>query len=416
MDAVFALGEYILQYSKSRKVMPDAFFDIGLDGYNFNKGTTLNMTSTWTGNNWVLGYPMGTLQEREKQWLQPLEWKYDIVILVAGYGRETRGMQIATWTSNNLTRNNRIGELTITKHWSPNVAVQPRVRLNQCGTIATDMPGDCKPFHLYSMAALVGIVFLCLIIVTVLHCLVLGSARAAIQDIIKSPGMVTLCLDSLSSLFISLWIIFGKEALDCDNRVDDFLVNVTNSVCYSVFLTRLLSHYVVSRLSQLCMKIAVCLLLVTLQIILAAVAHFEQVDMAGARDPVEHCYSERRKAMVMVSYWYSGLLLIGCVGLLLLSLWWRNGEYIRQSSTNKVLFGVLSVSVVIIYMVSLVFVLSVEKRSLCIDQGRFFILIAAFPSIVFVLATAVPTGLRLRQDRSNMSVLESTTGNLDMTY
>ena len=395
IDSAIAVGQYILEYSQeTHGVVPDEFFDDSLKQFDFEDGEILEVKGSFTGNNWVIGYPDGKLGD-ELQWMQPLHWEYDVIILATdGDDKEPKGLQLGTWRTVNVTRNNRTGILMINK--LPNVSLSAE-RLKSCDFI--DM---CEPSDLYSMAALVAVLFLLLIIVFVLRCKVSGSIRGVLKDF-KSPGILILLVNCLDSLWISLWIIFGKEAFDCDNRVDDFLVSVNNGICYSMFFAYFLSHSFVNRLGQLCTQITGSLALVILQIVFAAAAYFEQADKSDTDDPMDHCYSQRGKETAKVSSWYGVVLLIGCAGLLLLNLYWKKGKYTRQSTVVKVLGGVLAISIVIIYTLCVVFVFSLDDRSLCIDQGRFFIVMASFPAVICGLMTAVLTVQQLRQTRCKMS-------------
>lgn len=374
MDAAYMVTKYIVDHRNQTGEIPDEMFDD--DVYDFEQGKVLEVFNNYTGNRWKFGIPSSN---RSFDWIQPLEWSYEILT-----GSELTVMY-GTWQVNATGIADKSGSLTV-------LASSPSPNYTLCYSVASS--ADCDPVSLYDMTGLVGLVLLLLFVIFGIHICSAPEGVTMIKQYLKSPGRLILALDVLLAFAISLWIIFGEEALNCEDRVDDFLVTLTNSLCYLMLIGYLLSHHIDNNMAQCCMQVCGCGVLLAVQIAISAVAHFGIASADGA-DPVLHCYDERSKAIVAVSYWYSGVLLLGCVVLLLLDLFSASGRFKVMGKAFKVFCGSLAVAVGVVYVVALVNIIWADNQDFCLSHGRFFVVLAIYPGIVCLLAAAVPAIVQL---------------------
>jgi serine/threonine protein kinase/NADH:ubiquinone oxidoreductase subunit 6 (subunit J) len=364
MDIVHGLAEYIVEYSNQFGEAPNTFT---LDSVSMGEGV-IEIFNNFTGNTWKFGLPD---DGNEPNWIQPLEWRYDIL---SGKAFEEL---YGSWDVNASGLRNKSGVLTIFKATlSPNY------------THCDHSEIDCDASSLYSMTALIVIILVLLLVVVIIY--ICSGVRdiAVAGQFIKSPGKVIFGLDILLSFCISFWVIFGDEALDCESRADDFLVTLTNSLCYTILIGYLLTYHIDNNMAQFCMQVCGSGVLVAVQIAISAVAHFD-IDNEENINLIQYCYSERNKAIVAVSYWYSGVLLLGCVLLLLYNLFSTSGRFRKLGLLLKVVIGFVALIVGAVYITCLSVVIWVDDQEFCLSHGRFFIILALYPAIVCLLAVTI---------------------------
>ena len=388
MDAVYGLAKYVVEYRNQTGQFPDDFSgnfyglgqfpDDSSGNYGLLDGGVLEVFNNFTGNRWKFGIPGSNT---DPNWIQPLEWSYDILS-----GLEFEELY-GSWDINATGLATKSGVLTVFKaSFPPN--------FTRCDYSEI----DCDASSLYSMTALVVIILVLLFVVVIIYICSGTKGVTVVRQFVRSPGKLILGLDLFVSFCVSFWVIFGDEALDCESRTDDFLVTLTNSLCYTILIGYLLTFHIDNNVAQFCMQVCGCGVLVAIQISISAVAHFD-VDSAGDVDPVQHCYAERNKAIVAVSYWYSGMLLLGCVLLLLYSLVSASGRLQKLGMALKIVIGFVALAVGAIYVVALSVIIWVDNQEFCLSHGRFFIVLAVYPGIVCLLASAIPLVTQMWKQR-----------------
>ncbi len=276
---------------------------------------------------------------------------------------------------------------------------------------------SCNPDKLHGMVGLVVVILLLLIAVCLVYiwndsCVRIKSdndetvrndnnIKVSVKRVLRSPGYSILLGLTLFSICICFWIIFGDESFDCDNRGDDFLVNLANGVCFTVLLIYVACRRFENRLGQLCLKIFGFLALVMIQLIVAAVAHFDKVEKFDDNSTaIEHCYQERGKSVVAGSYWFGAILMIAFIALLIVDLCVKKDE---EDEHHFTVFDIIRTSIAvaasILYMIGLVFVVHVDSTSQCLNHGRWFIFLALFPAFVGLLVSALQTVKSIREKR-----------------
>ena len=196
---------------------------------------------------------------------------------------------------------------------------------------------------------------------------------------------------ALLSVIVSLVTIFGDKVGDCDDRLNDFLVTLTNSVCFTVLLIALVVPLVTSRLLRLLVKVGGFVFVMMIQLAVSIQAHL--VEGGGTDrdddDPVTHCYNERGKVLSSVSYLYGNVLLVLCVLLLNYNLCSERGEYYQSNGAFKLISGLFTVVLTITYTVLVTVLLWIEFVSSCVVMGRILTVLAVFPAMICLVIVAV---------------------------
>ena len=400
LDAAAVLAKYIEDYRNRTGNVPTQFFEN--DFYGFMDGNVLEVENKWTGNQWSFGIPAGNGKSFE--WVQPMEWRYEVMKLYTKTGMIAADIY-GTWSIRLNTTDSRRSTLLTLKSFGSGNTVYP------CEPMTTSRaPTSCPPTDLDSMTALVATIgvslFICILVI-VLKQRDTSRFRAAIT----SPGVVTMGCVALLSIAISLWIIFGDEAGNCDNRVDDFFVTVINSVCFTVLLIALVVPLVTSRLLRLLVKVGGFVFVMMIQLAVSIQAHL--VEGGGTDhdddDPVTHCYNERGKVLSSVSYLYGNVLLVLCVLLLIHSLCSKRGKYYQRKWPFKLMSGFLAVLLMILYTVMVTVLLWVDSVS-CVMMGRVFMVMAVFPAAICMAVVAV---LLLTDSNDHDVVFDSRLGDIE---
>ena len=378
IDAALVLRQYVLDYRKQHNEPPSEFFDH--DFYGFHDGNILETWNNWTGNGWLLGIPFGN--ENMFDWIQPLEWKYEIVKLVSD-NTMLAGDLYGTWWIEKYLKDNFTSVLSLTSS-SARLPVVP-----QCVSEETDSL-SCNSTDLHSMVALVATVALLLLLCCGVWIYQRRENMQQVKRVITSPGLLIISCTVFVSIVTSMWIIMGDDVLDCDNRVDDFLVTLTISVFFAVLLVHLLVQLTSSHLMKLVIKWFGFLIIVAVAVVVSAVAHLDQTEeIDDDSNIVNHCYKERRKTVSVVSYLYGTILCITCITLLLRNICSKNGDYIESNLTFKTVAAFLAIFIGVVYTVLVIVLVWIDSHDSCVIMGRIFIVLACFPMIVCLINIVV---------------------------
>ena len=208
----------------------------------------------------------------------------------------------------------------------------------------------------------------------------------SIRSVIISAVKCILVIDVILSVCISVFIVASEVAFSCDVRYIDFLINVSNAIYFSILLGYLASRVITSpRLTYFTVKNVIPSFLMIVQVILAGMAHFANVKEKGEKVSVDFCYDERRSALVVSSYCYGFALLVLCIVLTILKLYRTQGCYRRSGKIEMFCIVFMSISVAVIYLVSLFFVLWPKDETDCGRHAESLVVLALFPAIISLL-------------------------------
>ena len=327
MDGISLISKFIRDYYGLHSFLPDSFhfsqfYQLG------TVGNTAAIESNWTGNKLLFG--QGGNKSLPFYWNQPVQWQYRIIGLES-VNHTLHDWEYGIWTIGTIGLQESTGNLTVF-----NVATSCGPN-NMARRSITPVQVDdaCDPSKLHSMVGLLAVVLLLLITLSLIY-IWIGGGVSKIKLVMRSPGRNIQIFLTVFSIIITFWIIYGDEALDCDNRVDDFLVNLANGVCFSLLLV-----YVCKRVEkevrrgrdgdgaqefgcfcfciilpmylccedayafyQRCQQLVGFLLLVVIQTVLAAGAN------SVGNETIAYCYAERG-SLVVASYWFGCVLLLG---------------------------------------------------------------------------------------------------------
>lgn len=261
------------------------------------------------------------------------------------------------------------------------------------------------------MAALTSTVVFLLLILTIVY---LVSLRRVKRDffhlVIFSLGKVTLIMNTLASIAITFWITFGGEAFQCENGTENFLVNITNTVCYSVIFLHLVSKKFDRPLSKFCVRCVGFIFLVGVQTIVSALAHFVLPSDHRDESHIVNCSEERQKPLTVVSYCYSVVLLSVNAILYFFSRCSMEGHLAK--SCVKMTITIFTAS---LYLVFVILFLLWDEDSDCVVQARLFIVISLYPSLICLSMVAIATVTLLykmhRRKRDNVTLSIELKGN-----
>lgn len=252
-------------------------------------------------------------------------------------------------------------------------------------------------------ASTIGIL---LLIVSLAYFVSLTKVRHdALCLVIFSLGKVTLIINTLASLAITFWIAFSETAFRCENRTDDFLVNVTNTICYSVILLHLASRKFNRPLIKFCIRCVGFIVLVGVQIAVSALAHFFLTSDGADELTIIHCSEERQKPLSVASYFYSVILLSVNVLLYFFSQCRKQG----RRTTGRCAKMTIATVTLFFYVVFIGLFLWVDE-SICSVQVQFLIIVSVYPSLVCLImavvamATCLYKQRRRKRNRSDIRV------------
>jgi hypothetical protein len=208
----------------------------------------------------------------------------------------------------------------------------------------------------------------------------------------RTNGLVSkslLIAVAILSVLLTVYIVSADVIYVCDHmRIVDFLINISNGIYLSIIvghLTSLLIMY--PRLPSDSGRILAPSIFITVQFVIAGVAHFLEVEEQGIRSSVYFCHDERKKVVVAASYCYGFALMLISIVLGFLKFYKKLKGPGKNSGKNKFIFFVLfSITVVSIYLVSLYFVLWSRDDINCSRQAESLVILALFPAIMSLLA------------------------------
>ena len=203
------------------------------------------------------------------------------------------------------------------------------------------------------------------------------------------------------SVAISLSIVSTDVAFICDVRYIDFAINVCNAIYFCIPLGYFASNVITSpRVVYFIVRYIIPSFLVIVQIVLAGVAHFTRADR-GEKISVHFCYDERRKPLVAISYCYGLTLLVACSLLMLLKLCRSRTLYVRSGKIEMFSVALLSMFIIVIYLVSLSFVLLPKDETDCGRHADSLVALALFPAMIsllgFIFGIVGPVYKRIKQ-------------------
>ena len=451
MDGVFLVRKFVEDYNKTNGFMPDELYIEEL--YKLASSNNVTLRSDWTNNSFIYGQAGD--YNKSFLWNQPIEWQFRIIelyslnytlhnweygiwtigkhgldnsdgsLILFDYNQTIPSSPVSTvapnssnmttfasgdldYSDNNATNSNDSELKMYTVSVLNDSSVIPKVKLQDpvfdvCVTEPppTETPkvdDPCDPDKLHGMVGLVVVTIVLLIVVSLIYICHDSGGISGVKHLMKSPGKDILMSITVFSIIISFWIIFGDEALDCDSRADDFLVSLANGISFSVLLVYVACRRFENRLWKLCLKVFGFLSLVIVQLVLSSVAHLDHVETDSNNGTVQRCFDERSKSVAAGSYWFGGIVLLGCIALLFIDVCCKRDEDDRRIRFVDIIKACLAVAVGIIYIVALVFISSANK-SKCIEHGQFFILLALFPAIMSLLVAAVPTFTEVYEQR-----------------
>ena len=423
MDGVSLIRKFVVddteKYPNISRRQLNIEINYGLADYSKN----ITVQSNLTGNTFIYGIPKSSL------WIQPIEWQFKIIELYS-WNSTCNDLDYAIWTIGGDGHTNSSGSLNLFDHnagngnqsdntnatlatdLGTNESKQRPAVFGICPTIPPPLPTStvtddpCDPDKLHGMVGLIVVVLILLIVVCLIYYCHETGGISGVKHLLRSIGKDILIVVTVFSIIISFWITFGDEALDCDSRADDFLVSLSNGICFSVLLIYLVCRRFENRLWKLCLKIFGFIILVVVQIVLSAVAHLDDVDEDTNNTAVKHCFDERSKSVSVGSYLFGGIILLGCIAFVFIDVCCKRDEEDQHIGFVDVIKTVIAVALGILYIVALVFVLFVDE-SKCIEHGQFFILLALFPAIMGLLAATISTFTEIyaqRRHRRNMAM------------
>ena len=394
-NAVYATAQYYKDFStKFPNEAVNEFFEDQI--YKLNSLKPLFLPSKWIGNTMTIGQVhQPDLDVIHFDVIQPLTSTYEIIRLQSVDETEMGYELYAKWRLTDPQNEtgkleldekklNRTIEMCLTA--THTVITSTSSSLSSSGL--TQAPGlyNCNDDHLYPMATVVFITLLLLVIVSLIWTSARGKvSHQVVHIVVFSHKKVALIVSTGLSISVSLWIVFSTSATNCETRTADFLVNLVNTSCYSVILLNLASKLFEQPLTKFLVQSIGFILFVTTQASIAAVAHFHLPSERTNKTLLVYCLDERQKPLVVISYFYSVVLLSGCVLLYIIKTCRKKR---RQAKTCiKITTAIITASVYVIFVALFVW----ADASYCDVHTRLFALVSLYPSIVCLVLVTFAT-------------------------
>ena len=379
MDAVYAIALYAKNISERYPKWGPLKFS-KQDFNRFMPGHALNVPNDWTGN-------MVTLERASDglDVIQLFKWTYEIVQLKSGGTLNTLKSNLCgKWTLEDP--HNGEGKLRLFR--SVSSRKQKALPLVSSSTInlTTLSPSEnCNNKELHPMEVLASVIAFLLFVIFIVYAAMLQFDVQRLHSAICSVSRITLAVDTLASTSIGFWVISSGVAFSCDHQTADFVVNLLNTVCYSVIFLRLLSKKFERPVIGFCLRRIGFFVLVGFQAAISAFSHFVFTSEHKGQSQISYCSEERQKPLSVVSYCYSVVLLIAAVLIYLF-----NQCRSQESRTVVLINSSTAVIVGSLYVMSVsVFLLSRD----CVLHGRFLVVISLYPALVCVTMTIVFTAV-----------------------
>ena len=235
------------------------------------------------------------------------------------------------------------------------------------------------------MLVTVTVVFLALLVSFFLY---MRAVRWRFKTTIRSISVDVLIAITVISIILSYVIAATDTVFICDIRVTDFFINVCNGLHYSILIVWLASQVSTnSTIQSKLFRINVTCFFVIFQLILAALAHFANIEerQEGTGSLVMFCYNERSKTAVVLSYGYGFVLMFLSVALICVFIY-RNKNYCNRKAKIAMAFlAFITLSALTTNGVALSYVLWPNKEEDCEIYANFYVVLALFPAIISVI-------------------------------
>ena len=236
------------------------------------------------------------------------------------------------------------------------------------------------------MLVIVTVVFLTLLVSFFLY---MRADKWRFKTTIRSISVDVLMAVTVISIIISYVIAATDAVFICDIRVADFFINVCNGLHYSILIVWLASQVSTnSTIQSKLFRISVTCFFVILQVILAALAHFANIEerQEGTESLVMFCYNERSKTAVVLSYCYGFVLMLLSVALLCVFICRNRNYYNRKEKIALAFFVFIALlSAAATNGVALSYVLWANKEEDCGIYSNLYVVLALFPAIISVI-------------------------------
>ena len=377
IDAVYAAVGYIQQFYEK--------FPLNRNGsVVFNLALRELTVESWTGNTVHLD------RFSVFSYVQPVEWKYDILILKSAEDDQLDTEQYGQWImqkdrADNITVNSSVSvQLWRPKQFVPVLELCPASPSPASPSPAFPSPVPvqnedmtCSADDVRSLVALPVLMLVLLCVMGLAYGMTKGWISA--QESILEIGCFLLLLVVVTAAAIVVSILIATDAvssLSCDSLVADFFVNVIGCMCYVAILTAVLAKGIGKKLKLFRVKVVVFFVLVTVQIIVSSVASFGSSDKQGNKTDDEYCVDMRDRSIVYVSYWYNTIIALIAAFIFLATF---SRVRIQKKSPPSCVTPVLGLILAVIYAILVSLFLWTRK---CRDQIRLLVVLAAYPAIL----------------------------------
>ena len=200
-----------------------------------------------------------------------------------------------------------------------------------------------------------------------------------------------LICDTILSVAITLWIIFGDEAFNCKSSVLDVSVSVVNGVYYAcLFCYFMPTAFDPSlRIVKLCLRWLLWSLFVVVQIALSLAAYFVSDRNREIVSVVMFCYEVRRQSKTVASFAFGFILLMLSDVMLLKKFHNSRNENSKRRNLLNTFCGILFQVFPSLYLIALSFVLFAEHQNSCVQHAAMLVLLALFPAILSTVMSLV---------------------------
>ena len=228
------------------------------------------------------------------------------------------------------------------------------------------------------------------------------SNAVFIRQIARSVVKSILIIVVMLSVGVSLSLVLTDVAFVCHVRYIDFLINVYNAIYLCILLGCLASTVITRpRIAYFAVRYTIPSFLVIIQIVLGGMAHFTRVEEKKEKISIHVCYDERKKPIVTISYCYGLALMVLCIILMLLKLYRSRRYYKRSGKFELFSVALLSISMTVIYWISLSFVLLPNDDTDCRRHADCLVVLAMFPAMIsmlgFIFSIIEPVHKRLKR-------------------
>jgi hypothetical protein len=338
------------------------------DFNHFMTGHGLNLIRNWTGS------------RRASNGLHVLKWSYGIVQLKSGGTSKTLKLKLyGKWTLKKFY--NREGKRRLSRGiQSQRQKALPPTTPGSSSAIMTNK--NCNNKVLRPMQGLASTLALLIFVIFIVYAAMLQFDVQRLHSAMCSLSRITLAANTIASIAISFWVTIGGVAFSCEHRTADFIVNLLNSVCYSVIFLFLLSKKFDQPVIGFFVRRIGFFLLMGFQATISAFSHFVfTLKQQTNQSQISYCSGERQKPLSVASYCYSVVLLIASVLVYLFNQ--------RQSQESRTIVLINSFTAVIVGSLYTVFVSVFLSIKDCAIHGQFLVIISLYPALVCVTMTIV---------------------------